>query len=300
LIGYVVRPGAYRRANVIAPEGDTLRFSVADLGSSLFFAVAQASGEVIASGEATIVADGARVRVPPSTSEVAVFLVPEKIFLGTRRGVGLPNLWDGFDVYRDKLLVHLSQIKFGPGFRFFIDALGPDLWPRGEAERLLPTSAAFRAEWSAWLKRRYRSMEICVAPGVWMGPRSQPWTRPPRSCPLWSGGKGLPAYHNRGTQQRVPAEAARSAFWTDLNAFKAESVQGYMNSIADVLKREIADVPVVFRASGDSPLFANLPPGAASTASGLTPTAGAVIWSRTPGVTCTPRPKAPPKPSGCP
>jgi hypothetical protein len=216
---------------------------------------------VIASGEADMVADGARVTVPPiGGDQLAVFLVPEKIFLPTgSSSIGLPNLWDGFDSYRDALLVHLERVKWGKGLRFFVDPLGPDLWPRGDAERLLPTSVAFRAEWSAWLERRYKTVDQLqrawgltelglndVDEAAWL-------------VPLWSGGKGLSAFYHRRTRARLPAETGRSAFWNDLTAFRTQSVQGYMNAVADILKREIADVPVVFRARGDSRLFDNLP-----------------------------------------
>jgi hypothetical protein len=41
LIGYVVRPGAYRRGEVQAPQGTILRFPLQNVGSSLFFAATQ-------------------------------------------------------------------------------------------------------------------------------------------------------------------------------------------------------------------------------------------------------------------
>src|SRR5207248_1207669 len=77
--------------------------------------------------------------------------------------------------------------------------------------------------------------------------------------PLWSGGKGIEAFYDRGSGKRYKAAATRSVFWEDLEAFKAESVRGYMNALADVLKREVADVPVVYRWTGYSPLFGDFP-----------------------------------------
>ncbi len=261
LIGYVVRPGAYRRGDVQAPQGTTLRFPLQNLGSSLFFAATQKDGEVIASGEADMVAEGARVKVPPIGGDsLAVFLIPEKIFLPAgSSSIGLPNLWDGFDSYRDALLIHLNGVKWGKGLRFFVDPLGPDLWPRGDAERLLPTSVAFRTEWSAWLGRRYKTVEQLERAWGLSELGLADVDEAASLVPLWSGGKGLPAFYHRRTRARLRAETGRSAFWSDLTAFRTQSIQGYMNAVADVLKREIADVPVVFRARGDSRLFDNLP-----------------------------------------
>lgn len=261
LIGYVVRPGAYRRGDVQAPQGTTLRFTLQNLGSSLFFAATQKDGEVIASGEADMVADGARVTVPPIGGDsLAVFLIPEKIFLPSgSSSIGLPNLWDGFDSYRDALLVHLGGVKWGKGLRFFVDPLGPDLWPRGDAERLLPSSAGFRSEWSAWLGRHYKTVEQLERAWGLTELGLADVDEAASLVPLWSGGKGLQAFYHRRTRARLPAETGRSTFWNDLSTFRTQSIQGYMNAVADVLKREVADVPVVFRARGDSRLFDNLP-----------------------------------------
>lgn len=274
LIGYVVRPGAYRQAGVSAAASDggaaRLRFAVPDLASALFFAATPAP-EVVAEGQADIVAEGARVTLPPSlgATPLAVFLVPERIFLPGNQPstgatlaageIGLPNLWDGFDSYRDALLVHLGGVKWGRGLRFFVDALGSDLWPRGDADRLIPSSAGFRAEWAAYLQRRYRNSGVLERAWALSGSDLQSVDDATYLIPLWSGGKGLEAFYHRQKRARLAASSGRSAFWSDLAAFKNESVRGYMNTLAGVLKREVANVPVIYRARGDSPLFARLP-----------------------------------------
>ncbi len=260
LIGHEVRPGAYRQA-VAARPGGSVRFTVPDLGAALYFAVGGASGEVLDAGEAALVADGAQAPLPSRSSEAVVFLVPEKIY-APGSGLGLPNLWDGFDRYRDGLLALLGQVKLGKGFRFFLDALPPDLALREEGRRLVPSGGGFRMEWAAWLARKYRHVDALHTA----------WGLPERDLrkveeaasllPLWSGGKGIPAFYDRATGKRLKAAAAiqdNSAFWDDLQAFKAESVRGYMNALADVLKREVADVPVVYRWTGSGPLWEILP-----------------------------------------
>lgn len=256
LIGYVVRPGAFRQAGVAG--GALVRFPITNLGSSLYFIARAGTTELVQSGEATRVADGARVVVPQIPGDLIVFLVPEKIYLPDE-GLGLPNLWDGFDRYRDALLSLFAQVKLGKGFRFFVDPLPPDLALREESSRLIPSGMRFAAEWSAWLERRYRHVDALHSR----------WAMPERNLssvsaaahllPLWSGDKGVGAFYNKAEPGKTfPVDAARSHFWSDLETFKTESVRGYMNTLADVLKREVADVPVVYRWTGYSPLFSQI------------------------------------------
>ena len=263
LIGYVVRPGAFRQEGVASggTSVEPLRFAVPDVISSLYLAVAQRTSEVIAEGDGDIVENGVRVPVPTSgAGNLAVFLIPERVF-SPQSGLGMPNLWDGFDAYRDALLLHLSQVRPGKGFRFWASAIGPNLAWRDEWERIVPTSKSFQTEWAAWLSTRYKS-SVDALQRAWgvQGADLREIDEAAQLIPLWNGGKGIEAFYHRGTRGRVAARSTeRSAFWPDLARFKAQSVQGYMNALADVLKREIADVPVVYRSGGYSPLFAALP-----------------------------------------
>ena len=255
LIAYEVRPGAYRQAGVRG--GTQARFAIPNVGSSLYLAVS-AAGDVVDSGEATLVDGGARVNVAPRTGDLVVFLVPERIYV-PQNGLGLPNLWDGFDGYRDELLQLFAQVKLGKGFRFFVDPLGRDLALQAAGDRLVPSTTGFQTEWGAWLQRKYGHVDRLHTA----------WGLPERDLtqiaaaallvPLWGGGKGIEAFHDRASGKRLKADARRSGFWADLAQFKVESVRGYMNALAGVLKREVADVPVVYRTRGYSPLFSGLP-----------------------------------------
>lgn len=268
LIGYEVRPGAYRKAGVGGGNSAvSVRIPAADTGTLLYVAVPPATGGLAAEalvGEAARVGGGARVDLPPLPAETVVFLLPEKIHL-PGDGLGLPNVWDGFGAYRDAVLALFGQVKLGPHFRFFVDALPADLGLGDEASHLLPTGPGFAGEWGSWLANRYRHVDQI----------HQAWALPGRELrqvgdavhllPLWSGGKGVSAFYDRRTGALLKVgtrEGAEiSGFWADLHAFQAESLRGYMNALADVLKREVADVPVVYRwtGSGSSALFAPLP-----------------------------------------
>lgn len=256
LIGYVVRPGAFRQ---VAPEsGGLLRFPITDLGSSLYFLVSASNGEVVDSGSATLVAEGARVTLTSRPGSFVVFLLPEKIYF-PGSALGIPNVWEGFDGYRDALLGLFSQVKPGRGFRFFVDALPPDLALKEKFDRFIPSGSAFASEWAAWLSRRYKSIDAVM--NAW-GVQERDLLSIAEAAdivPLWSGGKGIEAFYSKTTGRRYKAMTAKSAFWNDLAIFKTESLRGYMNDLATALKRGVADVPVVYRSAGYSPLFAHLP-----------------------------------------
>ena len=264
MTGYVVRPGAYRQ--LTGDKGAALRFPVSNLASSLYFIATETSREVLVSGSATVSDSGAQV-TPPSNlpGQYAVFLVPRRVYpslpgSATNR-LGLPDLWSGFDAYRDNLIALFKQVHLGKGFRFFVDALPSNLsLTEGESEHLIPSGAGFQNEWGAWLVRRYRTIDNITT--AW-GMADRDFAEVGQVAgllPLWGGGKGLEAFHDLATGKQYRVNTQRSAYWNDLAQFKAESVRGYMNDLATILKKTVADVPVVYRSSGYSPLFAIITP----------------------------------------
>src|SRR5262249_43174188 len=85
-------------------------------------------------------------------------LYPRKSVKPDRKGF-LPDLWSGYDSYRDRLLTTFSQVKFGPGLRFFLDPLAHPLAIMGETEYLVPDSPSFRLEWEAYLSQHYTGID---------------------------------------------------------------------------------------------------------------------------------------------
>jgi hypothetical protein len=260
LTGYVVRPGAFRAE---APQqGGSVPFRVDNIASSLYLVVSKTGADIIQSGDADMVADGARVRVPPLTGDYVVFLIPRKVYFAkpTGGGLGLPDLWGGFDTYRDSLLTLFKQVKPGKGFRFFVDALPPDLTVSGgEVEHLVPQGVGFLSEWEEWLTRRYKNTDTLQARWGITDREVKNFKQAARLVPLWGGGKGAQAFYDPSTVRQIRSETTRSTFWRDLDEFKVTSVRGYMNDLATVLKRSVADVPVVYRSRGYSPLFGGPP-----------------------------------------
>ncbi len=258
LIAHIIRPGAFRH---IAPEdGGDLRFAISDLGSALYFLVSQTNSETLGTGDAQITGDGARVTVAPRAGQNVVFLVPERIYF-SGGAMGIPNLWEGFDGYRDSLIALWGKVKLGRGFRFFVDPLPSSLAWTEEWERAVPSSREFAGEWATWLTRKYRTVDALQTSWSITERGVKTFDEAARLLPLWNGGKGIEAFYAKKTGVQHRANSRSSAFWGDLNAFKLDTVKGYMNDLATLLKREVADAPVVYRTHGYSPLFANLPAG---------------------------------------
>lgn len=259
LSAFEVRPGAYRQVTP-AGGGVPLRFHADNLASSLYFVVSPVGSDILTSGQAQMIPEGAKIDTPAVQEPMVAFLVPEKLYFANS-SMGIPNLWDGYDSYRDSLLSLFSQVRLGKGFRFFVDALPPSLDLSDEALRLIPDSPGFAAEWSAYLARKYRTLEALDAAWNVTDRDIASFDKAATLLPLWNGGKGVSLFYDRKTKKSVKTDYTRSGFWTDLRAFMTDSVRGYMNDLAIALKHGVADVPVVYRSTGASPLFSRLPGG---------------------------------------
>ena len=273
LAGYVVRPGVYRQE--VTSGADSVRVPAEDFLSYLYLVVNandHGDSEVLASGDSRPSEGSAVVAIPPQVSQfgdlgakIILNLVPQKEFRpgeknsdGTPR-IGYPDLWGGFDDYRDRLLSLFRSVRLGKGFRFFVDALPPTLTLDGtESEHLVPTGSGFTTEWEAYLSRNYKSLEkLDQAWGV-SDHEAKDIGEMAMFVPLWSNHNGVPDFYDRVTKKLIGVETRRSNFWSDLANFKSDSIQRYMNDLALSLKRAVADVPVVYRSNGYSTLFRNL------------------------------------------
>ena len=260
LTGYVVRPGAYRQE--VPEAGGQMKFAMDNLASALYFIVTPSGSDVQESGEAKMTADGATINARNLPGSFVAFLIPKKVYYFTGRGnaAGVPNLWDGFDGYRDSLISLFRRVHTGKGFRFFVDALPKTLsLESAEAERLIPTGPGFATEWSAYLGRRYKSLEALDQAWGVLDHESRDIDQAAQLIPLWSGGKGIGSLYDPTTSHTIKVDTQRSSFWNDMTTFKARSVRRYMNDLALTLKRAVADVPIVYRSSGYSAFFSDLP-----------------------------------------
>ncbi len=260
LLGYQILPGRYLQD---APSsGGLVRFPVKGLSSALWFLADPGSKQILDSGKADIVAEGARVGLSFKEGRNRVVIYPERLFLPGGE-LGLPNVWEGFDKYRDDLLTLFGQVKLGKGFRFFSDPLSLALSLTGESQQIVPSGTAFQSEWALYLSHRYATIASLEEKwGVSERGTLKDFTEATQLIPLWWAEKGLPQFFHKGTQTVVPARDTASRFWQDLEDFKTESLRGYMGQLAIALKRGVAEVPIVYRSRGFSPLFARVGPQA--------------------------------------
>lgn len=261
LIGYLVKPGVYRNPSPAA-NGATRFRHIPNLADAFYMLVSPRDGEIEESGSARVV-DGETAEVTlknPITDDV-LLLYPQRLYLAGTPESHLPDLWQGYDEYRDRLLAFFSRVKLGPGFRFFLDPITSGIGFEGEVENVIPTTDGFRLDFQAWLDKKYNHNVDDLNRGWGIQEKDLPdFATAARCLPLWSGTKGIPAVYD--PLKKVPYLVLNKPrigghVWDDLKQFRLESVQGYMNAMADVLKKGVANVPVVYQWGGRSALFTN-------------------------------------------
>ena len=263
LTGYVVKPAAYRNPSP-AVNGPTQFSHIPDLLDAFYLLVSSSDGEIEANGAAQVANGNTAVVTPrPGEGDVddVMLLYPRRLYLPGTPESRLPDLWQGYDEYRDRLLTFFGRVKLGPGFRFFIDPITSNIGLDGEVDNVIPTSDGFRLDFEAWLNKKYNHNVDDLNKGWGIKERDLPdFATAARCLPLWSGSKGVPAVWD--PDKKVPYMVLNHPrigghVWDDFQQFRLQSVRGYMNSLAGVLKKSVANVPVVYGWGGRSPLFTN-------------------------------------------
>ena len=258
LSGFVVKPASYRYF-----EADSLtahwRASHADSGLVTVMEDSN-SGEyhVILASRFGIKDDFLSVPLEPgkSSGKLIGLLYPHKTLPIGAEGA-CPDLWSGYDDYRDRLLAYLGGIKFGKGLRFLLDPLARHLGLADEYETIIPESEGFRLEWESWLERTYPGVED--ARSRWAMGENAPKSHGElaRYVPLWLGDRGLGYFFDPENGRILPIDSTKSSFWSDFRQFRNESIANYMRSLAEVLKHQVVDVPVVYTWTQNHPIFLN-------------------------------------------
>jgi hypothetical protein len=261
LVGTVVKPAVYRNPSPSATG--PIRFShIPGLISAFYLLVSAHDNTIDERGTARIVgSDTAQVTLKNPDSGDVLLLYPQRAYGPGTPESRLPDLWQGYDEYRDRLLSFFGQIKLGPGFRFFLDPLTDKIGFAGEVDNVIPTTDGYRLDFQAWLGKKYNHNVDDLNRGWGIADHDLPdFTIAARCLPLWSGSKGVPAIYDPVTKTSYAVlnkPYIGGHVWDDLAQFRLESVRGYMNSMADVLKKGVANVPVLYGWGGRSALFTN-------------------------------------------
>jgi len=152
---------------------------------------------------------------------------------------------------------YLTQVRFGPGMRFFLDPFGRRLSIKSESARLFPTGPLFRLQYESWLKNRYRSLGNLNFAWAFRGREAKSFENAASLVPLWYGNRGQPFVYDPQRNLYLGVEAGRSRIWRDFQEFRDRSIRDAMNLISDLLKKIVAEVPVVYSWSQHSLIFTN-------------------------------------------
>lgn len=264
--GFVVKPTVYRKDARPNPSNDTIltaEWLTSNTDRGVVFMYDGASDSKMFQIFDIGVKDGIAsvpVEAPASITHPYVLLLPHKTTTASDQG-SLPDIWSKFDSYRDRLITMGSQLKWGAGLRFFIDPLSRNIGLGGETPFLVPDSAAFRLEWESSLSRKYGDIETLRV--KWgLADKITSFAAVARLIPLWAYGRGCPYFFDPESRKAYrllegSQSASNSQWWNDFLQFRDNSISYYMNTAADVLKHQTANVPVVYTGTPNGPFFTN-------------------------------------------
>ncbi|MBI3945946.1 MAG: hypothetical protein HY321_08505 [Armatimonadetes bacterium] len=165
---------------------------------------------------------------------------------------GLPDAWGGFEAAQDSLR-GLSGLKLGPGLRFLVHPYSQALKLDGPGGYLVPVSDSYRLEFEAFLNRRYARIETLREQWAFRGAQPSSFQVAARLVPLAMADTkdGKAGYLLDEKERRCYTIApAESSFWYDHLSFREQSLREHLNLVAQAIRQQIADVPVVVQRSG--------------------------------------------------
>lgn len=254
LSGYLIAPSLYRLEGPMVESNGTWSWPGVDsatyvVASKADLSVKATGGALVKNGKVTIsLAD------PLSTSQV-MLVYPHKTYPAYGQGA-IGDIWSGFGEYRDRLLSFFKQVKFGPGLRFFLEPFSSKMDFTGEMTGFLPDSSGFRLGLEAYLAKKYVH-EGAVNTAWGLRENLDSIVTATRLMPMWNAGRGLSYAYDRATAKLYPVDTLSSQMWRDILAYRDGSAQEYMSTIADTLKKQVAEAPVIFKCSKYHRIYAN-------------------------------------------
>lgn len=181
----------------------------------------------------------------------AVLFVPELTFRGD-----MHDYWTSADeAWMHRFREFASRLRFGPGFRGFLDPLDNEQCFR-DMPHLVPACAAFRNTFAAWLANRYHDLgALAEAWAIDPGPSS--WETASRLVPAgaWPEESDIGWLFNEEDLGFSRIDLTTSQFWYDLIEFRSTSIRDFNMAAADALKTA-HDAPVILKVT-QSDTFTN-------------------------------------------
>ncbi len=254
LSGYVISPNIYRLDG--PSELSQFSWSWPNVDAAIFAVVNKVSMEIDSVGGAAVKDGKVTVNLrSPLRSDQVLSVYPRKQFK-TIGGAVMGDAWAGFGEYRDRLLDFFKQVKFGPGLRFFIEPLTARTDFTGVDANVIPDSAKFRLGFEAHLARKY-VQESAVNAAWGLGDNLDSIQTASRLIPLWGSGRGVAVAYDRASAKRYSVDTGLSQLWRDLTEYRDNSAQEFINTISDTLKKQVANVPIVFKSTRYHRVYAN-------------------------------------------
>ncbi|GIV14594.1 MAG: hypothetical protein KatS3mg022_0029 [Armatimonadota bacterium] len=239
--GYVVAPASNRIANIAQSGVVVFRAPYAD--HALTFIVDTHDNSILSHSRVNVEQGVGRLPLQLQEGVLAVMVAyPHRPLVDA--GGFVPDVWEGYDAWRDGVLQTLGKVRFGKGLRFFTDPLGRWTLPL-EDDGIVPSSEMFRLGFEAFLSRKYQTLENLMSAWALSERNLESFADAARQLPLWRGQKGIPQLLDLQTGNLRRVEAARCSYWKDINQYRREVLQEAADRMAAVLKRHIADVPVL-------------------------------------------------------
>lgn len=254
LSGYVIDPVVNRIENIQGSGDQTI--NLPDAINAIYVVADAKTGSVKHMGKTSPVNGVFTIPVTLRTNAAHVMLFfPYKVKESTVDDPVISDIWSDYERFRDLAVSYLSTIKFGKGLRFFADPFGDVIGLSGEAAKILPVSDQFRLDYAAWLAKKYPAIGSLINAWGMVSHKPKTFLEAAGYIPLWNSGKGVKYMYDPLADSTYEANADRSSFWADFQAFRESSIREYLDRFADVIKRQVADVPVIHTVNGLSPLF---------------------------------------------
>ncbi|MBP5273740.1 MAG: hypothetical protein ILO36_02230, partial [Abditibacteriota bacterium] len=245
LSGFIIDPARYR---IDGPYPDKVITEMwKDVDSGLFMVVNKSDETVIESGVLEVNANGqSTIRLERSLDADSALLVYPHV---TRYGSF--DIWEGYDDLRDTVISYFSKVRPGEGLRFFYNPVNASkLAFAGEDASFVPDSAKFSLEFEGYLtKKHFHNGMLAHKWGI--SPNLPQISDYLKLLPLWAqlrnASRGLGQMYDSATGKNVRANT-NGSYWQDLTGFRNDSVREYMSSMGDVLRKNVANVPIIYSA----------------------------------------------------
>jgi len=249
--GYVVAPASNRIANIT--QGGVVVFRAPYADHAQVFVVDTHDGSILSHTRVAVEQGVGRLPLQLQEGVMAVMVAYPHRPLADNGGF-VPDVWESYNAWRDGVLQTLGKVRFGKGLRFFADPLGR--WtPPLEDDGIVPSSPGFRLGFEAFLARKYQTLENLMSAWALSERNLESFAEAARQLPLWRGQKGIPQLYELQTGNLRRVEATRCAYWRDVNQYRREALQEAADRLAAVLRRHLADVPVLLSWQRFHPMY---------------------------------------------